>query len=215
MIEVQGGKKIDIAGGTRVTLQIDGVELKLNSKMIGQETAEFIAVKIDIVDATINSKLFEGNKVTVRYLQDDSVYGFETAIIAAIDKPSRLLFLNYPDKIFQVSLRKKKRFDCYLPCDLHIYDDKKKATLLDLSNSGARCMLPNLSRLGGSHPPELDQRYQLALKSPADDMPLLIPAKVVNFKIDQSLCQLGLAFEFDDEVLEARLKSLVEFLAIH
>jgi c-di-GMP-binding flagellar brake protein YcgR len=214
MVEKHFGMRLDIELGTRIMLDIDGMEGKMKSMVVGQEPSEFLIVKAPVGHAGVRRNLFEGNKVTVRYAHHGHVYGFDSFILAVVNKPRSLLFLDYPTKIAQASLRKNERFDCYIPCKAAFNDNEEQGTIVDASLCGCRCLLPSLSRHSERKPPRIDQEIVLSFESPADETQMEIAARVINTTEYHSAARVGMAFNEGTDELEERIKNLTGFLSI-
>ena len=206
--------RLNIELGTRIMLDIDGMDGKMKSIVIGQEPSEFLIVKAPVGHAGVRRKLFEGNKVTVRYAQHEHVYGFESFILALVNKPWSLLFLDYPTNVEQASLRKYERYDCYIPCRARFNDIEEQGTIIDASLTGCRCLLPSLSRNSKSKPPDIDQEIVLSFESPADEAQIEIEARVINTTEYHSAARVGMAFNESTDELKESIKNLTGFLAI-
>ncbi|MFZ3048069.1 MAG: PilZ domain-containing protein [Desulfatirhabdiaceae bacterium] len=87
-------------------------------------------------------------KVYIRYLYSGSVYGFRSDLLGYTQKPVRLLFLTYPQKIEQVNLRRSMRKICYIPTSAYIHQSKWKGVIVDISSTDCKFISetpPNLS----------------------------------------------------------------------
>ena len=101
------GQRIEIELGTDLTLDIQGLEGKMKSNLVGLVPSEFLIIAAPVGVTGIRQRLFEGNKMTLRYRQHGSVYGFKTQIITMITKPKPMLILalsakngqRYPEKV--------------------------------------------------------------------------------------------------------------------
>jgi c-di-GMP-binding flagellar brake protein YcgR len=205
-------QRINIDVGANLMLEIDGIDGKLKSHMIGMIPSEFIIIKAPIGHAGVREKLFEGNKVTVRYIQHSHVYGFESYIISLITKPKTMIILDYPTSVVTVSLRKSERYDCYIPCTTEIDGKEYSGTLMDISEKGCRCLISGLPEQFQRKVEAGDLTGVLKFESPSDKEDIEIPVVFVNQSDYKSAKKTGLSFEVLDKETELRVIKLTQFL---
>ena len=87
--------------GTPLQLEIQDVSVKMNSLSVGYVAEKCLIVKYPSTGGfgPVSNKLFKGNKITVRYINDGSVFGFQSELLGVVVDPIRLLFLGPPEKI--------------------------------------------------------------------------------------------------------------------
>jgi len=76
------GKRVAVELGTKIKLEFEGVEIPLQSSMIGLEHDNYIILKTPEPFQRIEHKIFPGSELIVRYLSSGTVYAFQTRIIA-------------------------------------------------------------------------------------------------------------------------------------
>ena len=59
-----------------------------------------------------------GDDLIIRFLVDGIAYGFTSHVTHLLAHPESLVFLQYPESIAQVSVRRDRRIPCRLPCNL-------------------------------------------------------------------------------------------------
>lgn len=133
------GAAISAGIGTEFRLQIDGVETRLSSKLVGISPRDYLIVTTpgpgQLEGAAID--LSPGNRVVVRYLDRGSVFGFETSIIDAISTPFPLIFLRAPTVVVDREIRSNRRINTSLPARIES-DPEISGLLTDISISGCR-----------------------------------------------------------------------------
>jgi len=206
------GQRINIEMGTSLLLNIEGIEEKLKSHLIGLIPSEFIIIKAPIGYSGIREKLFEGNKVTIRYIQHGHAYGFESSIISLVTKPKTMLILNYPTTVDTASFRKTERFDCYIPCIIEIEGQDYTSTIMDISLKGCRCLLPELSSKTQRIVDQNVLSATLKFESPSDKDNIELSALIVNVSDYKSASKVGIKFDNLDNGVERRLVRITEFL---
>lgn len=66
--------------GTPLQLEIQDVSVKMNSLSVGYVAEKCLIIKYPSTGGfgPVSNKLFKGNKITVRYVNDGSVFGFQS-----------------------------------------------------------------------------------------------------------------------------------------
>jgi c-di-GMP-binding flagellar brake protein YcgR len=127
---------IDI--GTKVYLEIEGVSFSVTSIFIGMLADEFMIITLPKRYKTIESKLFPGNKMVVKYLYDGSIYAFQTSVIEMITTPIRALAIDFPKVVQQRELRDAKRNDVVIPGRIEVKKTGFAVLVNDISKDGCR-----------------------------------------------------------------------------
>lgn len=205
-------QRINIEMGSNLLINIQGIEGRLKSHLIGLIPSEFIVIKAPIGHSGIREKFFEGNKVTVRYIQHGQAYGFESDIITLVTKPKTMLIIDYPIRISTVSLRKAERYDCYIPCSLEIEGESLSCTIMDISLTGCRCMVPELSAMTQKTMEKDEISIRLKFESPSDNETIELPASIAYNADYKSVSKVGVAFNDLDDEAQRRLVRITDFL---
>jgi hypothetical protein len=144
----EGVKPFFFAIGMPLQIEIGGVSIKMRSISVGMLIDQFLIIKYPDTGTfgSIQSRIFKGNKITVRYIAGGDVFGFELELIEMITSPIRLLFISYPTFVAKQSLRSNRRIECSIPARLKghrtdddgIFDD---GIITDISTGGCRFTL--------------------------------------------------------------------------
>ena len=147
------GKSVFLPVGTPLQIEIGDVSLKMSSLSVGCVPEKCLIIKYPATGGfgPVSSKLFKGNRITVRYISNGSAFGFQSELLGVSSDPVRLLFLGYPKLIARHPLRASKRVGCFLPADLVIdcFENKdavpecfQGGIVEDISESGCNyCMI--------------------------------------------------------------------------
>lgn len=130
------GIYIDI--GTRIYLEIDGVNFSVTSVFIGMLKDEFMIVTLPKRYKSVKNKLFPGNKMVVKYLFDGSVFAFQTSVIETITDPIRALAIEYPKVVQKRELRVSKRNMVVIPGRVEAKKNDFPVVIFDISKTGCR-----------------------------------------------------------------------------
>lgn len=207
----QHGLRLNVDIGTPLHINIQGVEGKIKSKLIGMEAWEYLIIKAPVGYAGIRTKLTEGNRVVIRFLQEGSVFGFEAYILAVIDKPATLLVIDYPRKIEEKSLREAKRLDCYIPCSLLVDQKPAEGSVIDISSSGCRFVVASHSGLTQINP-EKDSPVIIKFDSPAENWQFELEGVIANTSEYQTTASFGVRFNQEADKQRRHLEQLIEYL---
>lgn len=128
------GIYIDI--GTKVYLEIEGVNFSVTSIFIGMLQDEFMIVTLPKRYKSVKNKLFPGNKMVIKYLYNGSVYAFQTSVIELITNPIRALAIEYPKVVQKRELRGTKRNNVVIPGRVEAKKTEFSMVLNDISKNG-------------------------------------------------------------------------------
>ena len=132
------GKSFLLPIGTRLQMDIGGIDIRLESYVVGLLPDDAIIIKYPFTGSlgSITHKLFKGNKVTVRYIHGGSVFAFQSELLGSTNDPFRLIFIAYPSLIARHRLRKNSRVQCYLPAEMFLQKRNDKEIIPDVGYSG-------------------------------------------------------------------------------
>ena len=209
MANNSAGFRLNMNLGASLQIEIQGLDAKIKTKLIGMETWEYLIIKAPVGYAGIRSKMVEGNKVVVRYVQEGNVYGFEAFILAVINKPTSLLVIDYPSAVVEKTLRKSERKDCYINCMIEIDGKETEGALVDISTTGCRCIAPNLNSVDVQGP-QIGSNVTLVFDSPAEDWQMVLEGEIVNTTEYHAAARLGVKFA---EGIEDKIQHIEKLLA--
>ena len=210
----QQGLRLNMDIGTSLLIEIQGVDGKIKSKLIGMEAWEYLIIKAPVGYTGIRNKLVEGNRIVIRFIQEGSVFGFDAYILAVIDKPTTLLVIDYPRKIEEKSLRVAKRLDCYIPCTLLIDQQQTEGSMVNISTGGCRFVVA--SQYGSARKsPEKDNNVVIVFDSPAESWKFELPGVIVNTSEYYATASFGVRFETKAEDQQRHIERLIEYLERH
>lgn len=135
------GRRIAVEIGTRLKLEVQGIELPLFSAVVGWESNKYIIIKSPEPLNRVEHKLFKGNELIVRYISEGTVYAFQTRMMETITKPLHLLFIEYPRIIEHHELREQKRTRCNILTKLVTTEGENVGCIVDITRSGCRCLV--------------------------------------------------------------------------
>lgn len=187
------GMRLDIDIGTPLFLEVRGVPGKFKSKLIGMDVGRFLIIATPAGQLPPGAKVDPDTFIKVRYVHQGSVYGFETFVRGIVIRPARLLLVAYPQQVAEQSLRKAERFDCHIACEMVIGSSRSPGTLVDISTTGGRCVVPVHPNDDAKTRPAVGAEIALHLHT-HEAGEVVLPARVVNINEHHGAAQLGLCF---------------------
>ncbi|MBI5463219.1 MAG: flagellar brake protein [Gammaproteobacteria bacterium] len=213
-VTIDTGTRINIEMGTPLFVEIDGIEGKLKSKLIGLEPGSYLVIATPHGPPGARSKFTPGNRVTLRYVNQGSVYGFETGILGDVRTPVNLLLIAYPRMIVEKSLRKAERFDCYIPCHIEAAGITGDGTIVDISMAGCRCIIPPIiGKQPPRQPPAVGSDIGFSVTTPEGGK-LALKANIVNTTEYHSAARVGVVFQPLDEAVRKQLEKVIFSVAL-
>lgn len=216
-VDRKEGSALGINIGTRLLVEPAGMGDRFKTDFVGMQRGVFIIVRIPRIPG-LNEFLYVEKKITVRYVHEGNVYGFESEILWNQQTPFRLLFLRYPKTVEILNLRKCQRVDCYLPVKLGLEEDGKyteyEGMILNLSCGGCQLVLDAKS---GSMPAiTVDAPVSLSFTMFGSGKEVRLDGKAKNVNMNKSRMYMGVMYnEVPEDVregIENYVNNVAEYL---
>lgn len=193
---------LDLQPGSSVTLDFTAGPRQLPCTLMGFLQDNSLIVRLPLV-AGIDPATEDGSQVTVRFVHQGTVHGFETRVVGRYIKgPLRFLFLACPNEIEQLNLRRHVRINCYIPAVAQVNGQDLQGVIVDLSPGGAR--YAGFAEKGKPLPMvDVDNSLTLSGNVEGREVFNKLPCLVRSVSKDNRRLLLGLAFaEPDSEAVE-------------
>lgn len=132
---------------TALRIQIIGSKAQLASELIGIEDGRYLMIKMPPIYSMVDASglLYKGNTIFVRYLHNDTVFGFQSQISNFIIK-AELIFIYYPNKIENYDLRGHKRIDCFCGSGVKLLSMRCRSVIKEmyLIDGRRKMIVPNI-----------------------------------------------------------------------
>ncbi len=204
LLALKKGMKLAIEYGARLRLETPGVEMTLESRMVGMENEFLIITTPPNPQGMLDHKFFVGNEFVVRYLSHGTVYAFQTKLRAMITTPLPLLFLEYPKIVQRDELRSKKRANCMIPTVFIYKEEEKQGAIIDISITGCRCLIRDPGRGSRMIHLDTDKNVSLSCKFPGVKGQTPLSGAVRNMK--KSAKEMDFGVLFNDETPRESIK---------
>lgn len=191
---INKGVRLDIEYGARLRLEMAGVEVPLESRMVGMEGRYIIITSPPNPQNVLDHKFFEGNEVLVRYMSNGTVYSFESKLRASINKPLHLFFLDYPKVVQKDELRSKQRTNCLIPATFTYREERREGVITDLSATGCQGTVRDLNHKQKIYHLDTGKNVIISCKFPGVKVAARIHAQVRSVKKSQQRLDFGAQF---------------------
>lgn len=207
ILELNKSEGVYIDIGTRVYLEIDGVNFSVTSIFIGLLADEFMIVTLPKRYKSVKNKLFPGNKMVVKYLFEGSVFAFQTSVMEIITTPIRALAIEYPKVVQKRELRVVKRNHVVIPGRVEAKQTEFSVVINDISKKG--CRFKYIDKKGAMNPLRDGDILRIYCQFPGVSEEIGAMALVRNASREKE--QLIIGAEFEDPS-KAFLNPLMHFL---
>ena len=200
--------------GLPLQVEVEGVSFRMNSIAVGMIAERFLIMKYPNtgIYGSIDSKMFKGNKIVVRYINGGDVFGFQSELIEMITSPLKLLFISCPSLIVRKNLRSNKRVECSLPARLKpstkdenmVFED---GLITDISMAGCRFTMMKAAEQARH---EMNGTVMLHIEIPGVEGGIELSGSVKNVQRDSQRISMGVQFA---EIDEQKKEKFMEFIA--
>jgi c-di-GMP-binding flagellar brake protein YcgR len=213
-VEKLGGKSMIISLGTPMLVEPAGLGHRFKTKFIGMERGQYVIVSVPRL-AGVSDHLYVDKPVTVRYVHEGQVYGFNSEILYVAMAPFRLTFLRFPQVIEALNLRSTKRIDCYLPARAVLAEGEHEqmtaypSMITNLSSGGCQIVIEAQE---ARHLPNVvpDQEITLEFTMFGSDVEERVKGVVKNISISGTRQFLGIKFDEVSEGIKEQIGDYIE-----
>jgi len=210
------GKSFLLPIGTRLQMDIGGIDIKLESFVVGLLPDDAIIIKHPFTGSlgSIAHKLYKGNKVTVRYIYGGSVFAFQSELLGVTSDPFRLIFIAYPSLIARHKLRKNSRVQCYLPAEMFLKNKNDTEIISDVGYNGIvsdlsiqGCCFGMIRSLTHQKPPHIriEGIVAVRIQLPGIETKVEINGSVRRSEMDANKMNIGIQFKEIDEDIKNKI----------
>ncbi|MBU1002242.1 MAG: flagellar brake protein [Proteobacteria bacterium] len=194
-VDLKEGSALGVSIGTRMLVEPAGMGDRFKTEFIGMLRGQFIIVRIPRIPG-LNDFLYVEKKVTVRYVHEGNVYGFESEVIWNQQAPFRLLFLRYPPTIEILNLRKCQRVDCYLPVKIGMDEGGQlteyQGMILNLSCGGCQLVLD--AKQGSMPAISVDKMISVEFRMFGTNKDVRLEGKAKNISVSKNRMYMGVMY---------------------
>nr|WP_319396190.1 flagellar brake protein [uncultured Desulfobacter sp.] len=187
---------------------IEGVNFNVSSIFVGLLDDEYVIITLPQKYKTVQTKLFPGNKMIVKYLHNGSLYAFQAEIIEMITQPIRAIAIEYPKIVQNQDLRIVRRNNVAIPGRVEFKSHALQVVVFDISRHGCCFRFQETKR--GKVGLKEDDTLKIYCLLPGVPHELTAMASVRNIRRENVTLSIGIEF------LEANnqfISPLTEFIA--
>lgn len=138
-------QKVSRLAGANLTLELDSrvratlgcSGRRLEARVVGLDPYAYIILRVRLAGQE-TARLSLDDRITVQYVHEGSVYGFRSCVSNHIRTPAQLLFVEYPDSLEKLDLRREERVNCSLQASIFGAYGEHKCMVQDLTTGGCR-----------------------------------------------------------------------------
>jgi c-di-GMP-binding flagellar brake protein YcgR len=209
--QFNGGESFLIPIGTHVELKLDGATTKLKSLCVGAVPEDCLIFKYPSIPDLdpVTQKLFEGNKIAVRYVDRGNVFSFQSELLGFVTAPVKLIFVAYPEIIARHSLRKIQRVDYPLFAEVDVNHQLFEGLIKDISVRG--CRLSIITQSASQVLPNIEVGQMLSIRCAllGVEEPTIIAGQVKSVQPESQKITIGIAFLDIDREVRDRLADFI------
>ncbi len=192
-----------ISLGNEVTIEIEGIEERFKSRMIGVDGDRFLILRspVSLTAGLVHANLSPGTGIIIRYLYHGTVWGFRSSVLEAIGGNLGILFVVFPAEVENYDLRSAQRVEARIPARVLSGQDQDpiEGMIVDLSATGARVLFES-SQIKDVAPTPSSTVTVLA-RFDSNDEPTRLKCLVRSVQEDADRISLGV--QYDDPPPEA------------
>jgi hypothetical protein len=186
--------------GLPLEIEVGGVSIRMSSVAVGYLADICLIIRYPSTGSlgSIESRLFKGNNIIVRYVSRGNAFGFQSELLGMTREPVRLLFISYPTVIARHSLRSDRRVECHLPAKLRIDSTVKDSgfvgIITDLSTKGCGFTMAKVSRDTMSLGVRMEDPVIIDFQLPGIESRIKLLGSIRNLKRDSKKISVGIQF---------------------
>lgn len=131
----ESAQNLAFAPGLEMMIELQGWGKRFKTLLLGFERGQYLIVRPPQQRLLLDS-LAPRSTLTVRWIENGVIHGFQTQVGHLMFKPYKLLFLDYPYAVESIRLRKQERAQCYTPAVWFHDGAEYKGFILNISAGG-------------------------------------------------------------------------------
>ncbi len=190
--------------GIRLLIEFDNMDLTFHSTLVGIEHGKYLLLKAPApFESFVRDKVKVGELI-VKSLYRGTIYAFRSRLMAVISKPSRLMFIQYPERIEHHELRAHKRFRCSIVAQAQVEDTERGGVIENISMGGCRCTIERRVKDKTHGGTLLNQALPFRCRFPGTLEEVRFTAQVKNVQTKSDEVSVGVEFMYTDNSRQTR-----------
>lgn len=143
--QIQKNKNFCLEIGIKLLVDFDGSAVSFQSTLVGIEHGKYLLLKAPGQFGRIDHDLFKVEDLIIKSLYKGTIYAFRSKLMSIISKPSKLMFIEYPQQIEHHELRSHKRFKCSIVTQTEVNKKERGGVIENISIGGCLCIIETFS----------------------------------------------------------------------
>ena len=181
-----------IETGAALNIKFDDNEPPVKCTFAGKDKDQHIFVIPPSNIDTIEYHLPLSNRSTITYGFGGEIFTFQSRLLEIINRPLKLLILEYPTSVNKQEFRSQKRINCYIAAKIEINHQVKDGVIKNISKRGCRCVFEiGKDKHSGLH---TGDTISLSFRFPGIIDQQDISGKIKDIQINNSQLEIGVEF---------------------
>ncbi|MFP5223000.1 MAG: flagellar brake domain-containing protein [Acidobacteriota bacterium] len=196
--------------GLPMLFQFSGQKSSYRTSYVGTSPGDAVIMQLPM-NPGVTRLLAEAYSIVVRFVHDGQAYGFESHFVAALRKPLPLLFVTYPNRVHQVSVRACERLAILERAVLLAGGTRLEGVLTDVSCGGCKIKLArsesSLALAAGS---EALVEFSMSME---ENVPIALKGMLVEVDNEGKKVKCRMTFAKEQEKELSLLTEFLQFVA--
>lgn len=167
--------------GIKLLVEFEGLNLTFhNSTLVGIEHGKYLLLKAPSPFESFDRDRIDEEILVLKALYKGTIYAFRSRLMALISKPSRLMFIQYPQRIEHHELRAHKRFKCSIVAQAQVDKKERGGVIENISMGGCRCTIQTVSGDKNTQEDLLDETLPFRCRFPGTGKEVRFTGQVKN-----------------------------------
>jgi len=188
--------------GIKLLIEFDNSDLTFHSILVGIEHEKYLLLKAPTPFESFARDKIEVGELIIKSLYKGTIYAFRSRLIAVISKPSRLMFIQYPEKIEHHELRAHKRFRCSIVAQALVDGTERGGIIENISMGGCRCTMETFPGENNISKTLLNEPLPFRCRFPGTPEEIRFTGKVRNAHPQPDEVSVGVEFLYTDNSRE-------------
>ena len=196
---------ISFETGATVRLELDATVPEIMCTIAGVTFNQFIILSPPKSLALLEEARQKKLEIALKYVHKGKLYWFRTRIIEEITFPTHLLFMEYPETIQYLEMRRAKRSTTFVPASLQCTSGTTlEGVLTDISRIG--CQFASREEIATCRSDlDIDSDIEIITSIPGLEEKQRLRGKVKNIQKSQKAFQFGIYFDGLPEKIQGTL----------
>ncbi len=196
--QVLNNKNFCLELGIKLLIDFDGLAVPFRSTLVGIEPGKYLILKAPGPIGNIDHDFFKVEELIVKSLYKGTIYAFRSNVINIVAKPSKLIFIEYPQRIEHHELRRHKRFKCNIATQTEVNKDENGGTIKNISKGGCLYSIDSVATKNYISSELLNDTIPFQCYFPGIEDEINFIGEIRNTKINTNEIGVGIKFNYQD-----------------